>query len=277
VWKELHRQQYLEEIIRWEGRGDFRGAKQCSDCLARHSSTPGPSEYRCRECFLADLVCQSCCVKRHRTNPLHRIEVCLSSSHLWLNLTSSQSWTGSRFVEVSLKSIGLKVQLNHASMHCVNPLPSHAALLVIHTNGIHEVAIQYCGCPRAIPPHIQLLRRGFYPASQKSVKTCATFTLLDLLHKFALASKGSTYDFYRALEKLTNNTGIAVPKLRYRGLFRMTMQWRHLKLLKWGGRGHDPAGVAATKAGELAVLCPSCPRPGINLPENWEDAPAATK
>jgi hypothetical protein len=199
------------------------------------------------------------------------------TSHLRPKLTPLQRWTGSRFVEVSLKSIGLKVQLNHGSMHCENPLPSHAALLVIHTNGIHEVAIQYCGCPRKIAADIQLLRRGFYPASQKSVKTCATFTLLDLLHKFALASKGSTYDFYRALEKLTNNTGIAVPKLRYWGLFRMTMQWRHLKLLKWGGRGHDPAGVVATQAGELAVLCPSCPRPGVNLPENWEDAPAATK
>jgi hypothetical protein len=198
-------------------------------------------------------------------------------SYLWPSLTSLQRWTGSNFVEASLKSIGLKVQLNHASMYCVNPLPSSAALLVIHTNGIHEVAIQYCGCPRTIPPHIQLLRRGLYPASQKSVKTCATFTLLNLLHKFALTSKGSTYDFYRALEKLTNNTGIAIPKLRYQGLFRMNMQWRHLKLLKWGGRGHDPAGVVATRAGELAVLCPSCPRPGVNLPENWEVSPAATK
>lgn len=57
----------------------------------------------------------------------------------------------------------------------------------------------------------------------------------------------------------------------------MGMQWRHLKLLKWGGRGHDPAGVAATRAGELAVLCPSCPRPGINLPDDWEQAPLEFK
>jgi len=55
------------------------------------------------------------------------------------------------------------------------------------------------------------------------------------------------------------------------------MQWRHLKLLKWGGRGHDPEGVEATRAGELAVLCPSCPRPGVNLPEDWEQAPPETK
>ena len=57
----------------------------------------------------------------------------------------------------------------------------------------------------------------------------------------------------------------------------MSMQWRHLKLLKWGGRGHNYAGVAATHAGELAVLCPSCLRPGVNLPDDWEDAPMEFK
>lgn len=44
-----------------------------------------------------------------------------------------------------------------------------------------------------------------------------------------------------------------------------------------GGRAHDPAGVIATRRGKLAVLCPSCPRPGVNLPGNWRDEPAATK
>lgn len=214
MWKGIHRQTYLEELVRWEGRADFRTAKHCSDCLARSSPTPGPPNYRCRECFLADLVCESCCVKRHRTNPLHRIEVCQSPPTVFVAWADFyQRWTGSRFEDVSLKSIGLRVQLNHASLFCENPIPSNTALLIIHTNGIHEVAIQYCGCSCAIPPHIQLLRRGLYPASQQTVKTCATFSLLNLLHKFALMSKGSTYDFYRALEKLTNNTGITVPKL----------------------------------------------------------------
>lgn len=169
--------------------------------------------------------------------------------------------------------MGLKVQLNHASHVCENPNPCHSSFLVLHNNGIHEVAVQYCGCSRAIPPHIQLLRRGLYPGSQQNVRTCATFSLLDLLHKLALTTQSSTYDFYRALEKLTNSTGVAVPKSRYRTLFRINMQWRHLKLLKWGGRGHDSAGVLATCAGELAVLCPSCPRPGVNLPDDWEQAP----
>lgn len=134
------------------------------------------------------------------------------------------------------QTMGLKIQLNHGSMFCNNPIPCHARMLVLHTNGIHDVAIQYCGCTRAIPPHHQLLRHGLYPASQLSVKTCTSFELLDLLHKLALTAKSSTYDFYRALEKMTDNTGLMPLRTHYRPLMRMSLQWKHLKMLKWGGR-----------------------------------------
>jgi hypothetical protein len=55
----------------------------------------------------------------------------------------------------------------------------------------------------------------------------------------------------------------------------MVRQWRHLKMLKRAGRGHDLGGVAATAEGECAVLCPACPHPGINLPNQWENVPEA--
>ena len=45
------------------------------------------------------------------------------------------------------------------------------------------------------------------------------------------------------------------------------------EVLKWDGCAHDPSSAAGTKSGELAVICPSCPHPGINLPEGWEEAP----
>ena len=48
-------------------------------------------------------------------------------------------------------------------------------------------------------------------------------------------------------------------------------------MLKWGGRAHDPGGVAETKPGELAIRCPSCPWPGINLVDRWENAPDGMK
>jgi hypothetical protein len=53
----------------------------------------------------------------------------------------------------------------------------------------------------------------------------------------------------------------------------MVRMWRNMKLLIRGGRAHDPTGVNGTREGELAVVCPACPIDGVNLPENWKDAP----
>lgn len=43
-------------------------------------------------------------------------------------------------------------------------------------------------------------------------------------------------------------------------------------MLKRAGRGHDDGGVDGTAMGELAVSCPACPRPGINIPSDWDKA-----
>ena len=57
----------------------------------------------------------------------------------------------------------------------------------------------------------------------------------------------------------------------------MTREWKHLKMMKRAGRGHDPTGVRGTQVGELAVECPACPQIGKNLPDNWKDAPEDQK
>jgi hypothetical protein len=55
-------------------------------------------------------------------------------------------------------------------------------------------------------------------------------------------------------------------------------EWRHLIMLKRGGRGNDGNRlVAETRPGELAVVCPACPQPGINLPDGWESATGEQK
>lgn len=54
----------------------------------------------------------------------------------------------------------------------------------------------------------------------------------------------------------------------------MVREWRHMKMLKRKARGHDPEGVEATLPGTLTIPCRACPLPGINLPDNWEAAPA---
>lgn len=50
----------------------------------------------------------------------------------------------------------------------------------------------------------------------------------------------------------------------------MVREYRHVVMLARAGRGHDPAGIIATKPGEIAVHCRACPQPGVNLPDGWE-------
>ncbi|KAG6904762.1 hypothetical protein DXG01_007349 [Tephrocybe rancida] len=142
---------------------------------------------------------------------------------------------------------------------------------VLHTNGFHDVSLSYCGC-WPLPPHIQLLRQDLYPTSQLVVKTCTTFDLLHHLHILSLTTKSSTYNFYQTLEKLTNNTGLNTPTMHYKALQRMRHQWRHLVMLKCGGRGHDPSGADRTAEGELAVPCPTCLHDGKNMAYGWRES-----
>jgi hypothetical protein len=37
------------------------------------------------------------------------------------------------------------------------------------------------------------------------------------------------------------------------------------------GFGHDDS--ISPGNGDLALFCPACPQPGINLPKNWKDDP----
>jgi len=62
------RDNYLDECMALEGRGSFYSA--CAGCRA-----PMP-RYRCKDCMVRPLWCQSCLVERHDQSPLHMVEVC---------------------------------------------------------------------------------------------------------------------------------------------------------------------------------------------------------
>ncbi|KZS99383.1 uncharacterized protein LAESUDRAFT_765607 [Laetiporus sulphureus 93-53] len=83
----------------------------------------------------------------------------------------------------------------------------------------------------------------------------------------------SGYQFYMTLERRTDNTGLNTPKDHYPKLMWLIHQWRHLKMLKRFGRGHDLGEIATTPPSSCAVQCPACPHPGMNLPEDWKTAP----
>ena len=48
-------------------------------------------------------------------------------------------------------------------------------------------------------------------------------------------------------------------------------------MLKRAGRAFDSHGAEGTLPGELAVECPACPRPGVNIPDGWENSSEGQK
>ncbi|KAF7321778.1 CxC2 domain-containing protein [Mycena kentingensis (nom. inval.)] len=236
VWMREHRDTFLRVLLWRDGRGS--AADICPQCKTRASCV------RCRDCLNAPFTCAECCVQLHAHNPLHWIE----------------RWNGVYFERTSLRACGLQIQLGHEDDH------SH------YRNGIHQVSVAFCGCYHSKDvDYVQLLKGGYYPATLDSPRTCVTFACLDFYQTLSFHGKTTAYDFYSTLETLSNGVGIKPPD-RYRVFLRVARQWRHLHLLKRAGRGHDKYGVAGTGEGELAIRCPACPRPGINLPEDWADA-----
>ena len=177
--------------------------------------------------------------------------------------------------------VGVSIQLGHADgSPCSNPVYPRQGFCVIDTNGHHSVAIRFCGCNRAAQsgsPVQQLLRHDLYPATHTDPHTAFTFRIMEHYHIQSLQGKVSMYDYYQSLERLTDNTGTYRVPNRYKEFMRVATQWRHLKMLKRAGRAHDPTGVNGTKDGELAIRCPACPRPMVNLPENWQNVPDTLK
>ncbi|KAJ7120873.1 hypothetical protein C8R44DRAFT_623095 [Mycena epipterygia] len=275
-WAKDHADTFLAEFLRLEGRGEHRDTSACSGCLR------GVPDHHCVHCLGGgELLCASYIVERHRQLPFHRI----------------QYWTGRAFERKTLKELGLRLQLGHwhgAERRCSVPVSASGDdFVIIDSHGIHEVALDFCGCGQGGAPTVQLLRAQLYPATTMNPRTAATFAVLRRYHLLSFESKCAAYEFYQSLARETDNMRYkrakdkkpkkqqAAPqeddearmKDRYHEFLRMTREWRHVQMLKRAGRGHDPDGVASTKEGECALLCPACPQPGKNLPPDWADAP----
>jgi hypothetical protein len=74
-WAE-HRNEFLDALLWLDGCGNSLLTLGCPIC-----ASPGVSgTFRCDECFGLDLVCQACCLQRHKLLPLHRVKVSIRST-----------------------------------------------------------------------------------------------------------------------------------------------------------------------------------------------------
>jgi len=121
-------------------------------------------------------------------------------------------WTGSFFEKISLKSLGLRIQLGHLDSCCPNPDPAfNDDFVVIAPNGVHSVGLNYCGCGGAASATAQLLQARLFPSTVANPKTAATFSVCQAFQMLSFMSKISGFEFYRSLVRLTENIGVSPP------------------------------------------------------------------
>lgn len=113
-------------------------------------------------------------------------------------------------MSVSLKQIGLIVQFGHWNGdRCSLTRRANPDFLVIHTNGIHELHVQFCGCSaKKVTMVDQLLAARMWPATTGQPATAATLEVLDAFNAHSGSGKDNAYDFYNALEYLTDAAGL---------------------------------------------------------------------
>ncbi|SJL16396.1 uncharacterized protein ARMOST_19920 [Armillaria ostoyae] len=232
--KASFREKYLLELLCWNGCGGAVLQSSCSNCQM------GDPIFRCDSCPLGLLVCKSCCLKLHLSLPLHVV---------W-------EWNSERFTKTTLRELGLRVQIGHFNgSECICPERVGRTFTVLDINGIHKVDVDYRSCDRCegATCQQQLLHFGWYPVTPLHPRTCATLTLLDQFHALTHAGKVSAYDYYRYLNTMTDT-------------------WEEVYVSVANGRGQEENGIVMTSEGQLALRCPTCPMPEVNLPEGWRSA-----
>ena len=124
-----------------------------------------------------------------------------------------KQWVDMHFTQVTLKSLGLCLELGHAvGDHCCNPKCAFRdEFVVINTNGIHDIALDFCRCRMAQTHVKQLLHTHLFPATIFDPKTAATFKVLEKYQLLSFKSKVSSYEYYQCLVQLINNVSINSP------------------------------------------------------------------
>ncbi len=144
---------------------------------------------------------------------------------------------GSHFVKTTLKEIGLVIHLNHGSLRCPTPNAcgrtttnrshhrrsrSSSELLWMQSG---DTSIHAASSTRPIPGN-----------SAKSANMCNVCAPQDVSPFLTYGESCRRTICIDPLSAWTNNTGIQMPRSRYRPAMRCLVQWRHLKALKRGGR-----------------------------------------
>ncbi|KAI9431761.1 hypothetical protein H4582DRAFT_1822014 [Lactarius indigo] len=276
-WVEL-RDRYLHVLLEMEGRGR---SDKCSMC----SKKP---EIKCLDCFGPLLFCKDCCLEAHRNSPFHRPLL----------------WNATHYTPVTLHSLGFVLCIGHGGMPCprtpegpsTNPDISdrlfdsldmspdsndsdssrvqtadsgNPLFTVVDRSGIFDMEVVFCICPGMDNIGEQLLQSGLFPSTFWQIEILFTFTVLEDFILDNLECKTTAQQYYSKLQSMTSKMFPNNVQNRYKQLLRASRQWRDLKGRMESGLGHQSEGESCPD-GAMAIFCPACPQPGINLPKDWK-------
>jgi hypothetical protein len=157
----------------------------------------GIREVRCANCKAYKLSCRTCYVNTHRNEPFH-----------WALLWDKKEGFFARCDRSVLNVPGSTLQLGHHGHSCPRPASDHDLLFtVVDDNGVHGTRIRFCACDGLInvDKADQLLDADLFPSTMTDPKSAFTFDVLNRYQKHHFQSKCSAYDFYGALQRLTDN------------------------------------------------------------------------
>ncbi|EMD36363.1 hypothetical protein CERSUDRAFT_52053 [Gelatoporia subvermispora B] len=204
----------------------------------------GAGAYRCTDCVLPPLLCSGCTVQGHKHNPFHRQEKWDVGKACWIRQT--------------LGELGLVINLWHRGDRCLAALPDARRVTVVHNA-------------------LQLIAHGLWPGTWEKPATVFTVEVLKDFHLMSLQAQITAQDFYQYLRRRTDNTSahheIRKTQDRYRELLFATQEFIWLRAVKRAGA--EP--IRGMASASLAILCPSCPQPGMNLEPTWRARPEAMR
>ncbi|KAI9430770.1 hypothetical protein BJY52DRAFT_1133495 [Lactarius psammicola] len=139
----------------------------------------------------------------------------------------------------------------------------------IDCSGVFEMEVLFCACSDAYSKDEQLLRAGLFPSTFKQIENIFTFAVLDNFLTDNLECKTTAQQYYSKLQSMTSAMFPDHVPNWYKQLLRASRQWRDLKNRMQTGLGYQ-AEQETPQDGSMAIFCPACPQPGINLPDDWK-------
>ncbi|PSS00733.1 hypothetical protein PHLCEN_2v4114 [Hermanssonia centrifuga] len=174
------------------------------------------------------------------------------------------------WVRRSLGHLGMVLELGHGGARCPKTLATTRKMTVVHEHGVWPMNVRFCGCPEGDgapnPDAYQLLGAGLWPASWKQPLTAFSMSVMREFHLLSVQANTNAYDYFRYLQRTTDNITPDETKDRYREFLTAFREFSYLRLCK--RNGEEPR--REMEAGCLATLCPCCPHMGINMDPKWQ-------